>query len=164
NGWNIRPTLPALALRLILQLRQVPNLDRMIAASRDQAPAVWAERQAADEAGVTPEAADQLSGVTVPDFHGAVLPRRGDPPGVAPPRRGAPQAVGGTERHGVDLPVVSPEGLEFLAGLHVPDLDRVFLTPRHQPLAVRAERHVQTRPGDPGAEGERGFLLLVQER
>src|SRR5215471_18467956 len=55
------------------QGRQVPDLDRMVAASRDQQPAVGAERQAADEAGVAAEAADQLSGVTVPDFHGAVL-------------------------------------------------------------------------------------------
>src|SRR5262245_59724764 len=59
--------------------RYVPDLDGRIAASRNQPPAVRAERQAADKAGVTPETADQLSGVTVPDFHGAVLAARGDP-------------------------------------------------------------------------------------
>ena len=62
------------------QLRHVPDLDRVIAASRDQAPAVGAERHAADEAGVAAEAADQRTGVAVPDLHGAVLTRRGDPP------------------------------------------------------------------------------------
>src|SRR5262249_43242225 len=128
-----------------------PDLDRRIAASRDQESAVGAERHAADEAGVAAKVAHQRTGVAVPDLHGAVLPRRGDPP-----------AIFGAERHGVDLAIVSPEGSEFLAGLHVPDLDGVLLAPRRQPPAVRAEGHVQTRPGNPRAEGEAGFLLLVQ--
>ena len=97
------------------------------------------------------EGADQLSGVAVPNFHGAVLTSRGDPPAV------------GAECHGVDLPAVSPEDLGFVVGLQVPDLDRVPLTPRRQPLAVRAESHVHARPGVP-VEGEPSCLLLVQPR
>src|SRR5262249_6788340 len=69
------------------------------------------------------------------------------------------------ERQGVDLTAVSPEGPEFLAGLHVPDLDRVLLTSRRQPPAIRAEGHVHTRSGDPRADGwDTGFLLLVEAR
>src|SRR5262245_26796257 len=136
----------------LVQLRQVPDLDRMIAASRDQDPAVGAERQAADEAGMAAEVEEQLAGAAVPDFHGAVLPRRGYPPAL----------VVGAERQGVDLPVVPPEGEKFSAGLHVPDLDRVLLAPRRQAAAVRAEGHVQARPGDAPAQGEARFLLLVE--
>src|SRR5262245_11403458 len=91
----------------VAQLRHVPDLHRLIPASRDQAPAVGAERQAADEAGVTAEAADQLSGVAVPDFHGAVFARSGDPPAI----------LVGAERQGIDRATVfSLEGLTFLAG------------------------------------------------
>src|SRR5207247_162964 len=78
----------------------------------------------------------------------------GDPPAI----------VVGAERQGVDLTSLSTESLEFLAGLHVPDLDRVLLTTRREPPAVRAEGHVHTRPGDPRAEGEASFLLLVEAR
>src|SRR5262245_11071735 len=122
----------------------------MIAASRDQQPAIGAERQAADKAGVTAEAADQLSGVAVPDFHGAVLTRRGEPFSV------------GAERHGVDVSVVSLEGLKRLAVLHVPDLDGVRRTPGRQPSAVQAEGHTQTRTGDARAKGVARSFLLVQ--
>src|SRR5262245_695785 len=93
--------------------------------------------------------------MAVPDFHGAILPARGDPPAI----------VVGAERKGVDLTPVSPEGgLEFLAGLYVPDLEGVLLPPRRQPPAVRAEGHVHTRPGDPRAKGAARFLLLVEAR
>src|SRR6516162_5149874 len=111
----------------------------MIAASRDQEPAVGAECQAADDASVTAERADQGTGMTVPDSHGAVLAGRGSPSAF----------VVGAERQGVNVALVSPEGQKFLAGLHVPDLDRVPLASRRQPLAIRAERHAQTRTGDP---------------
>ena len=90
------------------------------------------KRQGADEAGMAAEVAEQFSGVAVPDLHGAVLTRRGDPPAV------------GAEGHGINVPAVPSEGLQLLAGLHVPDLDRVLFASRHQPLAVRAERHGQT--------------------
>src|SRR5262249_51954111 len=101
---------------------------------------------------VTAEGADTLSGVAVPESDGGILPARGDPPA----------AVIGAERQGVDFALVSPEGgLEFFAGLYVPDLDRVLLASRRQPPAVRAEGHVHTRPRDPCAEKAR-FLLLVQ--
>src|SRR5262249_48815704 len=79
-------------------------------------------------------------------------------------RRGEPAAVA-AERQGVDIPPVSPEGLEFLAGLCVPDLDRVLLTSRRQPPPVRAEGHVYARPGDPRADGwDTGLLLFAQAR
>src|SRR5262249_30975860 len=68
----------------------------------------------------------------------------------------------GAERQGVDLTLVSPEDLEFLAGLDVPDLDRVLLTSRRQPPPVRAEGHVHTRPGDPRAKSSARSLLLVE--
>src|SRR5262249_47547601 len=47
-------------------------------------------------------------------------------------------------------------------GLQVPDLDRVPLTAHGQPPAIRAEGHVDTRPGDPRAKDEASFFLLVQ--
>src|SRR5262249_13052854 len=98
----------------VAQLAHVPNLHGLIPASRKQPPAVGAERHAADKAGVTAEAADwRTAGVAVPDFHGAVLTPRGDPPAV------------GAEGHGVHIPAVSREGLQYLAGLHIPDLDGV---------------------------------------
>src|SRR5262249_21407681 len=99
----------SLTLKDFAQGLQVPNLDRMIAASGDQAPAVGAERHAADLAQVTAEGADQLSSVAVPDFHGAILPGRRDPSSIA------------AERQGVDLTLVSSKGgLDFFAGLCVP--------------------------------------------
>src|SRR3954464_9971494 len=83
------------------QFRQVPDLDRVIVASRDQAPAVGvgAERHAGDEAGMSAEAAEQVPGLAVPDLDGAVLARRGDPPPVT-----------GAESHGTDVPAVPPQG------------------------------------------------------
>src|SRR5262245_39624016 len=123
----------------------------MIAASRDQTPAVGAERHAADEACVTAEGADHLSRVAVPDFHSAIFPGRRDPSSIAVR----------AERQGVDLTLVSPEDLEFLAGLYVPDLDRVLLTARRQPPLVRAEGQIQTRPGDSRPNGAASLLLLV---
>src|SRR5262245_9686567 len=90
------------------QLRQVPDLHRLVPASRDQAPAIGAERHAADETRVAAEAANQLSGVAVPDVHGAVFACRGDPLAI----------LVGAERQGVDLAVVlAPESPKFLAGL-----------------------------------------------
>src|SRR5439155_21790507 len=47
-----------------------------------------------------------------------------------------------------------------VAGLHVPDLDRVILAARCQPLAIRAERYVQTRPGRMREESTEWFLRL----
>src|SRR5262245_54132970 len=132
------------------QSRHVPDHRSLITASRDQPSAVGAERQAADEAGVTAEVANYLSGATIPDLHCAVLTRRGDPPAL----------VVGAECQGVDLPIVAPEGREKLpAGLHVPDLERVLLAPRRQPPAVGAEGHIQTRSGNPRLKDDAGFLL-----
>ena len=65
------------------------------------------------------EAVDQLPAEGVPDFHGAVLSRRGDPPALGV----------GAEGRGPDVPAVSPEDLHLL-GLQVPDLDRILLAPR----------------------------------
>src|SRR5204862_111004 len=42
--------------------------------------------------------------------------------------------------------------------------DGVLLTPGYQPTTVRAEGHVHTRPGNPRAQGEASFLLLVEAR
>src|SRR5262249_5485612 len=151
HGLQNRPARDSLAVtNFAAQLRHVPNLHGLIPASRDQPPAVGAERHAADEACVTAEGVAQLSRVAVPDLHVAMLPGRCDPPAI----------VVGAERQGVDLPPVSLEGgLEFLAGLHVPDLDRVLLTSRREPTTVRAKGHVHTRPRDPRAKGEASFLL-----
>src|SRR4051794_40222971 len=133
------------------QLRHIPDLDRVIVAPRDQAPAVGAERHAADEADMAAEGAEQISGFAVPDLHGAVLARRGDPPAGA-----------GAEGHGADVPAVSPQGSQLVPGLHVQELDRVVLAARRQTPAVRAERDVQTVPGDPRPEDAAGVLLLLQ--
>src|SRR5262249_49793842 len=117
----------------------------------DQPPAVGAERQADDQAGVTAEGVDRLARVAVPDSHGTILTARGDPPAVR------------AERQGVDLPIVSPEGgLEVLSGLYVPDFDRVLLTSRRQPTTIRAEGHVQTWPGEARAKRVARFLLQVE--
>src|SRR5262245_39765509 len=59
---------------------------------------------------------------------------------------------------------MSLEGLQLVAGLHVPDLDSVLLAPRRQPPAVWTESEVQTLPGDQCLEGAAGVLLLVQAR
>src|SRR5262245_58803959 len=105
----------------VIQLRHVPYLYGLIAASRNQVPAVGAERQAADKAGVTAEVALQLSAVAVPDFHGTVFTCCGDPPAI----------VVGTERHRVDLPaMLSPERQNIVACLDVPNDDGVLLTRR----------------------------------
>src|SRR5437867_12059931 len=80
------------------QCFQVPDLDSVIAASRDQALAVEPERQAVDEAGMAAKRTDYLSGVAVPDLYGTVLTGRGDPPAI------------GAEGHGVDITGVPPEG------------------------------------------------------
>ena len=66
------------------------------------------------------EVAEQFSGVAVPDLHGAVLPRRGDPPASGSGLKATAQTS----------PLCPSEGLQFLAGLHVPDLDRVLLAAR----------------------------------
>src|SRR5262249_42569330 len=141
-----------LTIRRILQLRQVPYLHRLIAASRDQAPAVGAERHAADQACVTAEVADERARVAGPDFHDAVFTRRGEPPAV----------LVGAESDGVDFSVMSLEGPKLLACLDVPDFDRVLLTSCGQPLAIRAEGHVHARPRHPRLKGEARLLLLVE--
>src|SRR5882762_6357281 len=102
--------LDALAAGYFFQLRHVPDFDRVIAAAGDQPFAVRAEGQAADEAGVAAEGADQVAGLAVPDPHRTVLPRRRQPPAV------------GAEGHRVDVPAVSPESPQLPARLHVPDL------------------------------------------
>src|SRR5262249_8521940 len=115
----------------VAQLAHVPNLHGRIPASREQPPAVGTERHAADKACVTAEGADQpVLCVRTPDLPGAVLTRRGDPPAL----------VVGAEGHGTDVPGVSPEGSQLVAGLHVPDLDGVPFASRHQAPAVGAER------------------------
>src|SRR5262245_29796496 len=98
------------------------------------------------------ETADRrAAGVAVPDSHRAPLAPRGDPPAI------------GAESDRVDVPAGSFEDLPRLAGLNVPDLDGVFLTPGREALAVRTERDVQTRPVDARPEfGTRFFLLRVQ--
>ena len=114
----------SLPIRHFFQLRHVPDLDRLIAASRDQAPAVGAERHAADEAGVTAEGADQLPGAAVPDLHGAVLTRRGDPPAI----------VVGAERHGVNVPACVPGGSAAPCRSRTSQILTVFSSP---PVASR---------------------------
>src|SRR5260370_7894361 len=91
----------SLTVRHFFQFRYVPNLHGLIPASRDQAPAVGAERDAADEAGVAAEGADQLSGMAVPDFHRAILPGGAAPPAI----------VAGAERPPLHLPPASPPPL-----------------------------------------------------
>src|SRR5262249_47340549 len=140
-----------LRVGLRCQRRQVPDLYGLVPTSRNQEPAVGAERQAGDEARVAAEAADQRPGVAVPDFHGTVFPRRGDP-----------LALGvGAERRRPDVSAMSPEGL-LLAGLDVPDLYRVLLTPRDQAPAVGAERQRHNPGVGVRAEGPARLLLLAQ--
>src|SRR3954453_9355033 len=86
--------------------------------------------------------------MAVPDLHGAVLTCRGEPAAV------------GAKGDGVDVAVVPPEGGQHLAGLHVPDLGRVLLAARFQPLPIRAECHVQTRPGRMREKSTEWFLRL----
>src|SRR4051812_33048900 len=93
----IPPSFDPLTLRL-LQCFHVPDFDLVIAASRDQTPAVGPKRQAVDEAGMAAERTDDRPGVAVPDLHGTVLTGRGD------------EAAVGAEGHGVHITGVSPEG------------------------------------------------------
>src|SRR5688572_21409974 len=137
----------------VVQFGQVPDLDRVIATSRDQAAAIGGERNAGDDTGMAAEGAKRRAGAAVPDLHRAVLARRGEPPAV----------VVGAEGDGVDVTAVFVEGVQLALALHVPDLDSVLLAPRRQAPAVRAERHVQIRPGNVRAVGELADgLLLVQ--
>src|SRR5262245_39348268 len=137
----------------VAQLAHVPNLHGLIPASREQPPAVGAERHAADQADVAAEGTDQaVLVVAIPDLDSAVLTRRGDPPALAVRAEG----------HGTDVPGVSAEGLQLLAGLHVPDLDGVPFASRHQAPAVGAERHGQTIAAVLRVEGAAGFLFLLQ--
>src|SRR5262249_21056066 len=146
-GNSSRPTRDSLPLTDLARRLQVPDFHGPVPAAGVQPPAVGAERQAADQAGVAAEAVDRFPGPAVPNLHGAVLAPGGDPPAL----------VVRAERHRVHVPAVTPpEGLKFLAVPHVPDLDRVLRPARHQPPAVRAEGDVQARPRsrDPRAEGE----------
>src|SRR5262245_56384616 len=107
-----------LALRHLIEFRNVPDFDRAVAAPRDEALAVRGKRQAAHEGGMAAETADERARMAVPDADGAALARGGDPPAV------------GAEGQRVDVPAGPFEGGELeLQGLHIPDLDRVFLTP-----------------------------------
>src|SRR5262245_65769770 len=96
------------------------------------------------------EAPEQTSGVAIPDLHGAVLTRRGDPPAV------------GAEGHGTDDPTVPFEGFQLLTGVHVPDLGGVFFASGHQAPAVRAEGHGHTIAAVLRPKGSGGFLFLLQ--
>jgi hypothetical protein len=96
--------------------RAVPDLDRVVATPGDQTPTIAAERDAAHQARVAAEAADQFAGLTVPDVDRAVFTRGCDPAAL----------FVGTEGDGVHITVVSPEGLKFLAGLDIPDLHGVL--------------------------------------
>src|SRR5262249_19079521 len=135
----------------VAQLAHVPNLHGLIPASREQPPAVGAERHAADEAGVAAEGADQsVLVVGIPHPDGAVLTPRSEPPAV------------GAEGHGTDVPGVSAEGpAHSPPGLDVPNLDGVLFASRHQAPAVRAERHGQTIAAALRVE-DAGFLFLFQ--
>src|SRR5262245_3534677 len=97
-----------LLLGLLAQGRQAPDFHGPIADPRDQEPASGAECEchAADHSRVTAEAVDCL-GVAVPDFHGLILLRPGDPPTVAV----------GAERRRPDIPAMSREGPGFPIGL-----------------------------------------------
>src|SRR6516225_9139331 len=55
---------------------------------------------------------------------------------------------------------MSPQGLELPAGGHVPDLDRVFRSPRHQAPAVGAERELKGHLADQRVDGTARLLLL----
>src|SRR5262249_58662269 len=136
---------------LVAQLRQIPDFHGLVPTPREQPPAVGAEGHAADKSGVAAEAAHQLAAVAVPDFHGAILTRGGDPAA----------ALVRTEGDGVDFPAVPSQGsLQLLRGLDVPDHDRVVLTPRCQAPAIGAERHVQTRhDGGPRLKRLAGVLF-----
>src|SRR6476660_2856744 len=124
----------SLAAGPFVELAQIPSLHGLVPASREQQLAVGTERQAGDQAEVAAEVTNQLPAAAVPNFHGAVFARRGEPPAL----------VIGTERRGPDFAGLPRQNLHVL-GLQIPNLDRILLTSGDQPLAVRAEpeRHAR---------------------
>src|SRR5579864_6179798 len=112
----------------------VPDLDRVLLASRDQAPAVRAECQGhSREGNPCAEAAARLLLLAqtgrVPEFYYPVAARRSQVPAIA------------AEHHPLDLLVVSAQCDNLPAGLRAPDLHGPVRSRRDQVLAVRAERH-----------------------
>src|SRR5262249_12164459 len=150
DGLQDHPPLASLTVRHLFPARHVPDLDRVIAASRHQSLAVGEERQGTDEAPMAAQCVPRLPGCRVPDSYRGVLAGGGEPAAI------------GAEGHGTDVPGVSTKGLPFPTGLHVPDLGGVPFTTRHQPPAVRAERHVQKRPGNPGLAFKLRLLHLPE--
>src|SRR5262245_29857012 len=132
--------------------RHIPDLDRGIAASRNQALAVGAERQAHDHAGVAAQPVPPLQGCRVPEGNRGVLARGGEPAAVR------------AERHRVDIPGVAVEGAQQAPGLGVPDLDGVLLGCRDQALAVRTERRAVPLANEAHGKREKGLLGLPQPR
>src|SRR5262245_40811130 len=132
--------------------RHIPDLHRPVAASRNQAPAVGAERQAHYHAAVAAQPVPPLSGFRVPEGDRGVLARGGEPAAVR------------AKRHRVDIPGVAVEGAQQAPGLGVPDLDGVLLGYRDQALAVRTERRAVPLAIEAHAKLEKGLLGLPQPR
>src|SRR5262245_20673964 len=84
--------------------RRVPNLHSLKSAAAGEAPAVGADRQAADAALEHGESADLSAGGGVPEPHDRIQTTRGQAPAV------------GAERHAKDLVRVLAEGEDLLAG------------------------------------------------
>src|SRR5689334_18690262 len=103
DGLTVRSGLGSLTAGHFFPPRHVPDLDRVIAASRDEALALGDERQAADEARMAAQRAPRLPGCRVPDSYRGVLAGGGEPAAV------------GVEDHGTDVAGVPAQGFQFPA-------------------------------------------------
>src|SRR4051794_31249118 len=99
----------------------------MIAAARSELPAIRAESEAHDDAGVTSQSAQRFPGLRIPDPDRGIFTGSGEP-AILPIQRNSP-----------DLSSVSSESFEFLAARGVPNLHGVSFSPGNQPLTVGAE-------------------------
>src|SRR5262249_23769848 len=121
-----------------------------------EAPAVGAERQAADR-GLMPLEGEPGSfhvpraGRDVPDLYRLILARGGEEPAA------------GAEGHAKDSLGVAVEDQHLLPGGQVPNFDRGTAAGRGQELAVRAEVQTETRAADlPFTDGQRERRGMAQ--
>ena len=77
--------------------------------------------------------------------------------------RGEVPAVGGTERHPVDRPVMALEDLEFLARRRLPDPHNAIEARRGEVPAVGAERQAEVRRGCGPESSHVSFAVVVSQ-
>src|SRR5262245_6586374 len=102
---NTALRMDSLTARPFVPARHIPDLHRAIAASRDEAPAVGAERQAHDHAGMAAQRLPPLPGLGVPENDRGVLARRGEPAAIR------------ADGHSDDVAAMAGEATELLPGL-----------------------------------------------